>query len=148
MKILPPTVKGILSLLKNYKIKLKGKNIVVVGVGRLVGLPLSLQLLREKATLLVLNEFTKNISSFTNKADILISGVGKPNSIKGNMIKKGAVVIDAGTSQKNGKIAGDVDFKKVSQKASYITPVQGGVGPMTIVSLLENLVELNESNES
>ena len=148
LKILPPTVKGILSLLKNYKIKLKGKNIVIVGTGKLVGLPLSLQLLKEKATLLILNEFTKNISFFTNKADILISGVGKPNLIKSNMIKKGAVVIDAGTSQKNGKITGDIDFRKVSQKTSYISPVPGGVGPMTVISLFENLVELNESNES
>ena len=148
LKILPPIVKGILSLLKNYKIKLKGKNVVIVGTGRLIGLPLNLQLLKEKATLLVLNEFTKNISFFTNKADILISGVGKPNLIKSNMIKKGAVVIDAGISQRNGKVIGDVDFKEVSKKASYITPVPGGVGPMTVVSLLENLVELNKSNES
>ena len=148
LKILPPIVKGILSLLKNYKIKLKGKNVVIVGTGRLIGLPLNLQLLKEKATLLVLNEFTKNISFFTNKADILISGVGKPNLIKSNMIKKGAVVIDAGISQRNGKVIGDVDFKEVSKKASYITPVPGGVGPMTVVSLLENLVELNESNKS
>jgi len=148
LKILPPIVKGILSLLKNYKIKLKGKNVVIIGAGRLIGLPLNLQLLKEKATLLVLNEFTKNISFFTNKADILISGVGKPNLIKSNMIKKGAVVIDAGISQRNGKVIGDVDFKEVSKKASYITPVPGGVGPMTVVSLLENLVELNKSNES
>ena len=148
LKILPPIVKGILSLLKNYKIKLKGKNVVIIGTGRLIGLPLNLQLLKEKATLLVLNEFTKNISFFTNKADILISGVGKPNLIKSNMIKKGAVVIDAGISQRNGKVIGDVDFKEVSKKASYITPVPGGVGPMTVVSLLENLVELNKSNES
>jgi len=148
LKILPPIVKGILSLLKNYKIKLKGKNVVIIGAGRLIGLPLNLQLLKEKATLLVLNEFTKNISFFTNKADILISGVGKPNLIKSNMIKKGAVVIDAGISQRNGKVIGDVDFKEVSKKASYITPVPGGVGPMTVVSLLENLVELNESNKS
>jgi len=148
LKILPPIVKGILSLLKNYKIKLKGKNVVIIGTGRLIGLPLNLQLLKEKATLLVLNEFTKNISFFTNKADILISGVGKPNLIKSNMIKKGAVVIDAGISQRNGKVIGDVDFKEVSKKASYITPVPGGVGPMTVVSLLENLVELNESNKS
>jgi len=147
LKILPPTVEGILYLFKNYRIDLKGKSIVIVGAGRLVGFPLAIQLLKEKATLSVLNEFTKDISSFTKKADILISGVGKPNLIKGNIIKKGVVVIDAGTSIQKGKLVGDVDFKSVSKKASYITPVPGGVGPMTVACLLENLVKLNK-NES
>jgi len=143
LKILPPTVDGILRLLKNYKIGLIGKNVVIVGVGRLVGFPLAIKLLKEKATLSVLNEFTKDALSFTKKADILISGVGKPNLIKGNVIKKGLVVIDAGCSVKKGKLVGDVDFKSVAQKASYITPVPGGVGPMTVACLLENLVKLN-----
>ncbi len=147
LKILPPTVNGILRLLKNYRIEIKGKNIVVVGAGRLVGFPLASQLLKEKATLSVLNEWTRDASSFIKKADILISGVGKPNLIKGNMVKKDVIVIDAGSAMKNGKIVGDIDFKSVSSKASHITPVPGGVGPLTVACLLENLVKLNTKNE-
>lgn len=144
LKILPPTVEGILSLLKNYKIKLTGKDIVIIGVGRLVGFPLATQLLKEKATVSVLNEFTKDAPFFTKKADILISGVGKANLIKQNMVKKGAVIIDAGTSIKRGKLVGDVDLKSVSKKASFITPVPGGVGPLTVACLLQNLVKLSK----
>lgn len=143
LKILPPIVGGILELLRNYKIVLRGKNVVLVGAGRLVGLPLALQLLREKATVSVLNEFTKFPASFTKKADILISGVGKPNLVKGNMVKKGVVIVDAGTTMLKGKLLGDVDFKSASKKSSYITPVPGGVGPLTVACLLENLVKLN-----
>lgn len=142
LSILPPTVAGILSLLRKYHINVKGKNVVILGAGRLVGFPLATQLLREKATVSVLNEFTKDTPSFTKKADILISGVGKPNLIRGKIIKKGAIVVDAGTSFKKGKLVGDVDFKSVSQKASYITPTPGGVGPMTVAFLIENLVKL------
>jgi methylenetetrahydrofolate dehydrogenase (NADP+)/methenyltetrahydrofolate cyclohydrolase len=144
LKILPPTVKGILELLKNYKIKLKEKDIVILGVGRLVGFPLAIQLLKEKATVSVLNEFTKDTLFFTKKADILISGTGRVNLIKDKMIKKGVVVIDAGTGIKEGKLVGDVDFKSVSKKASFLTPVPGGVGPMTVACLLKNLVILNK----
>jgi len=147
LKILPPTVEGILHFFRYYKIELKGKNIVIIGAGRLVGFPLALQLLKEKATLSVLNEFTKDTPSFTKKADILISGVGKPNLIKNKMVKDKVVVIDAGTSIKNGKLTGDIDFKGVSKKASYITPVPGGVGPMTVACLLENLVKLSKKKE-
>ena len=144
LKILPPTVKGILHLLRNYKIKPKGKNVVIVGAGRLVGFPLAIQLLKEKATLSVLNEFTKDTPSFIKKADILISGVGKPNLIKSKMVKKGAVIIDAGSTMKKGKLVGDVDLKNISQKASFLAPVPGGVGPLTVACLLENLVKLND----
>jgi methylenetetrahydrofolate dehydrogenase (NADP+)/methenyltetrahydrofolate cyclohydrolase len=144
LKILPPTVNGILRLLKNYKIELKGKNIVVIGAGRLVGFPLAVQLLKEKATLSALNEFTKDAPSFTKKADILISGVGKPNLIESKMVKKGVVIIDAGSAMKKGKLVGDVDSKSVSKKINYITPVPGGVGPMTVACLLENLVRIHK----
>jgi len=144
LEILPPTVNGILQLLKDYKIVLKGKNVVIVGAGRLVGFPLATQLLKAKATLSVLNEFTKDAPFFTKKADILVSAVGKPNLIKGNVVKRGVVIIDAGSSRKNGKVVGDVDFKSVSKKASHITPVPGGVGPLTVACLLENLVKLNK----
>ncbi|MDO8424501.1 MAG: bifunctional 5,10-methylenetetrahydrofolate dehydrogenase/5,10-methenyltetrahydrofolate cyclohydrolase [bacterium] len=144
LNILPPTVGGISHLLNKYRINVKGKNTVVVGAGRLVGYPLALWLLKEKATVLVLNEFTKDASSFIRKADILVSGVGKPNLIRGDMVKSGAVVIDAGTTVEGGKLVGDVDFKSVSKKSSYITPVPGGVGPLTVACLLENLVKLNK----
>ena len=144
LEILPPTVNGILQLLKDYKIVLKGKNVVIVGAGRLVGFPLATQLLKAKATLSVLNEFTKDAPFFTKKADILVSAVGKPNLIKGNVVKRGVVIIDAGSSRKNGKVVGDVDFKSASKKASHITPVPGGVGPLTVACLLENLVKLNK----
>lgn len=141
--ILPPTVGGILYLLKHYGIEVKGKNIVILGAGRLVGFPLAVQLLREKATVSVLNEFTKGVIFFTKKADILISAVGKPNLVKGSMVKRGAVVIDAGTSLWKGKLTGDIDFKSVSKRANYITPSPGGVGPMTVACLLENLIKVS-----
>lgn len=142
--ILPPVVSAVSYLLKEYKIKIKGKNAAVVGAGRLVGKPLTNWLLQEKATVSVINETTKNTSYFSKAADILISGVGKPNLIKAHMVKKGAVVIDAGTSLQGGKLRGDVDFKNVSKKASHITPVPGGVGPVTVACLLENLIRLNK----
>ncbi len=143
LPISPPVVGAVSHLLKNYKIKIQGKNIVLVGAGKLVGLPLTLWILKEKGNLTVVNELTPDISSFTEKADILISGVGKPNLIKGKIIKKGAIVIDCGSGYKKGKLLGDVDFKSVSKKASYITPVPGGIGPLTVACLIENLIRLN-----
>ena len=143
LPILPPIVCAVSHLLKEYKINIKGKNVVLIGSGRLVGQPLSLWILREKGTLTIINEFTKNISSFTKKADVVISGVGKPNLIHGKMVKKGVVIIDCGTSSQRGKLLGDVDFKSVSKKANSITPVPGGVGPLTVACLIENLVKLN-----
>ncbi len=144
LPILPPTVSGISRLLKEYKISFKGKNIVLIGIGRLVGRPSALWLLKEKATFSVVDKFTKNISFFTKKADIIISGAAKPNLVTGKMVKRGVVVIDVGTSFEKGKrkSIGDVDFKSVSKQASYITPVPGGVGPMTVACLLENLIKL------
>ena len=115
-----------------------------MGAGRLVGFPLSLWFFREKATVSVINEFTKDISSYTKKADILVSGVGLPDIIKYGMVKNGVVIIDAGSGFKNGKIKGDVNFEGVSKKASFITPVPGGVGPLTVACLLENLIKLNK----
>jgi methylenetetrahydrofolate dehydrogenase (NADP+) / methenyltetrahydrofolate cyclohydrolase len=141
--ILPPTVQGISNLLKEYKVTLRGKNVVVVGAGRLVGYPATVWLLREKSAVIVVDKFVKNISFFTKNADIIISGTGKPNLITGKMIKKGAILIDAGTCQQGDKLIGDIDIKSVSKKASFIAPVPGGVGPMTVASLLQNLVTLN-----
>jgi len=138
--ILPPVVGAVSHLLREYKILVKKKNIVVIGAGRLVGQPVSKWLLSKKAKVLVADKFTKNISSLTKKADIIISGVGKPGLITGDMVKSGVVIIDAGTIVEGNKLKGDIDFRSVSKKASYITPVPGGVGPMTIACLLENLI--------
>jgi len=138
IEVSSPVVCGIAHILKEYKISLKGKNIVLVGKGRLVGRPLTAWLKKQKLAV-------SNIDKI-KKADIIISGVGKPNLVTGDMVKKGVVVIDAGTSFRHGKLLGDVDFKDVSKKASYITPVPGGVGPMTVACLLKNLVKLNLAN--
>jgi len=140
---LPPTVSGVSRILKEYKIKVKGKNVVVIGFGRLTGKPLAMWFIQNKATVTVLDKFAKNTFFFTQKADILVSGVGKPNLITGKIIKRGAVVIDVGTSFRRGRLVGDADFKSCSKKASYITPVPGGVGPLTVACLVENLVKLN-----
>lgn len=145
--VLPPVVCAVSKILKEYKISIKGKNIVLVGAGRLVGKPLMIWFSQEKAAVTVINKETKNLSFFTKNADIIISGVGKPNLINGKMIKKGAVVIDAGTTSESGKLRGDIDFKSVSKKASYITPVPGGVGPMTVACLIENLVILGKMSK-
>jgi len=138
--ILPPVVGAVSHFLKEYKISIKGKNIVVIGAGRLVGKPVSRWFLSKKARVLMVDKFTKNISSLTKKADIIISGVGKPGLILGDMVKNGVIVIDAGTIIEGNKLKGDIDFKSVAKKASYITPVPGGVGPLTIACLLENLI--------
>ena len=141
--VLPPIVNSISQLFRKYKIKVKGKNIVIIGAGKLVGKPLTMWFLQKKAAVSVINKFTKNIILFTQNADILILGAGKPNLIKERMIKKDAVVIDCGSSYQKRRLAGDVDFKSVSRKASYITPVPGGVGPLTVACLLQNLVKRN-----
>lgn len=138
-RILPPTVGAVLLLLQEYGITIKGKNVAIVGAGRLVGLPLAIWGMREGGTIFVANEYTQDLSLCTKKADILISGVGKPRLIKSDMVKKGAVVIDAGTSVEGGKTKGDVDFPRVAKKAGFITPVPGGVGPLTVACLLKNL---------
>jgi methylenetetrahydrofolate dehydrogenase (NADP+) / methenyltetrahydrofolate cyclohydrolase len=141
--IIPPTVGAVSWLLKTYKINLAKKKIIVVGAGKLVGKPLSVWLRKQKADFKVLDEKTKNKNFFIKKADILISGTGKPRLINGNMVKDGVVAIDFGGSKLHGKTVGDLDFNSVSKKASYITPVPGGVGPVTVACLLENLVKLN-----
>jgi methylenetetrahydrofolate dehydrogenase (NADP+)/methenyltetrahydrofolate cyclohydrolase len=143
-RCLPPVVGTVKHFLKEYKISVAKKNVVLVGAGRLVGFPLSLWLFRQKATVSVVNEFTKNAASYLREADVIISGVGKPGFIKGNMVKKNVVVIDVGISRKGKNILGDIEFVSVSKKASHITPVPGGVGPMTIACLIDNLITLNQ----
>lgn len=138
---IPATPKGILELLDHYKIELKGKNIVVVGFGQVVGMPLSLLLAQRQATVTITHDATKNLKDFTSRADILITAAGSPKLIKANMIKQGAVVIDAGISKLGKKFVGDVDFILVSRKAKYITPVPGGIGPMTVSALISNVIQ-------
>ena len=140
-KILPPTVAAIVTLLKGQS--LKEKKVVVVGAGRLVGIPASIWLLQEQAQVSIIDKKTKDKAMLFKQADIIISGVGKKDLIKGSMIKRGAVVIDAGTSVENGTASGDVDFTSVVAKAKAVTPVPGGVGPLTVSHLLRNLVILS-----
>ena len=142
--ILPPIVQAVNKILENVggrSSDISGQNVVVVGGGRLVGRPLTIWFLNKGATVSVLNENTKDISEFAKKADILISGVGKPGLINDKMIKKGAAVIDCGTAESKGKLVGDVE-PKVAKKAGLFTPVPGGVGPLVVAMVFKNLIEL------
>ena len=137
----PPTPGAILEILKHHNIELKGKNVVLMGAGTLIGKPLANLLFHQKTTVSVCNSSTKNPEEFTKKADIIISGVGKYNLITGDMIKKGAVVIDAGVCFIDGKMYGDVNFEEIKDKASLVTPTPGGVGPLTVAKLIENTIK-------
>ncbi len=147
--LLPCTVKGIIKLLLHYNISLDGQNVVIVGRGNIVGKPLALALTNRNATVTLCHSKTKDLSFYTKRADILISAVGKPNLIKGNMVKEGFIGVDVGTTRvetiENGqpvrKLKGDFDFESVSKKASYITPVPGGIGPMTVACVVGNLLK-------
>ena len=132
------TPKGIIQLLEDCGIILEGKEAVIVNHTIVLGRPLSMLLLNRNATVTVCNHKTRDLKKHTLQADILISGAGVPNLIKADMVKEGAVVVDAGISFVDGKTVGDVDFEAVKKKVSHITPVPGGVGPMTIAALLEN----------
>lgn len=142
--ILPCTVKGIIKLLEEYKIKISGENVVIVGRGNIVGHPLSLAMLNKDATVTIAHSKTKNLKDITKKADILISATGIPHLIKEDMIKENATIIDVGVAKIDGKIVGDVDFLNVSKKAKYITPNPGGVGPMTVAMIIDNLIFMYE----
>lgn len=138
---LPCTPYGIMELLKHEQVELKGKHAVVVGRSNIVGKPVALLLLREHATVTICHSRTADLGAMTRQADVLVVAVGKPNFITGDMIKPGAVVIDVGINRlPDGKLCGDVDFDSAVQVAGAITPVPGGVGPMTITMLLENTV--------
>jgi len=133
------TPSGVMMLLKEAGIELSGKNAVVLGRSDTVGKPMALLLLNESATVTVCHSKTKDIAAICRAADIIVSAVGKVNFVTADMVKEGAVVVDVGINRDaNGKLCGDVDFENVSKKASYITPVPGGVGPMTITMLLKN----------
>lgn len=136
------TPKGVMTLLKSINADLLGINAVVVGASNLVGRPMALELLLEGATVTVTHRFTKNLESFVRNADLLIVACGKPNLVPGEWVKDGAIVIDVGINRlEDGSLCGDVGFAEAEKHASYITPVPGGVGPMTVATLMENTVQ-------
>ena len=138
----PCTPRGIIRLLKAANVQIEGKRAVVVGRSNIVGLPTSKLLLNENATVSICHSHKVGLAEITREADILVVAVGKPRFITADMVKKGAVVIDVGIDHgEDGKLCGDVDFEAVKEVASVITPVPGGVGPMTICSLMENTID-------
>ena len=143
----PCTPKGILEMVNYYNIELKGKHVVVVGRSELVGKPLINLMLNNNATVTVCHSYTSNLKSITSLADILIVAIGKERMITSDMVKDGAVVIDVGINRVDGKLYGDVDFENVKDKCSYITPVPGGVGQTTVLSLYQNLLKAYRLNK-
>lgn len=138
---LPCTPAGIMEMLKYYNIEIEGKECVVIGRSNIVGKPMAMLLLQKNGTVTICHSRTKNLKEVTFRADILVAAVGIPYFVTADMVKDGAVVIDVGMDRnKEGKLCGDVDFAEVEKKASYITPVPGGVGPMTIATLMKNTV--------
>ena len=139
---IPCTPLGIIRMLEEYKIDIEGKNVVVIGRSNIVGKPTANCLLKKNATVTICHSKTKDLRNYTLNADILVSAVGKINLVTSDMVKDGAVVIDVGINRKeDGKLCGDVDFENVKEKCSFITPVPGGVGPMTIAMLMNNIIK-------
>lgn len=133
---------GVIKMLENYNIPIEGKNVVIIGRSNIVGKPLMQCLLKKNATVTICHSKTKNISEITKKADILVAALGKAKFVTKEMVKDGAVVIDVGINRdESGKLVGDVDFEEAEKIASFITPVPGGVGPMTIAMLMSNVVK-------
>ncbi len=139
--LVPATPKGIITLLKRYFVEIEGKRVVIVGRSKLVGMPLALLFNHANATVTICHSYTEDLKDITKQADILVSAVGKADFISGDMIKKDAVVVDVGINRQMGHIVGDVNFKEAMEVARLVTPVPKGVGPMTIASLLENVLE-------
>ena len=155
-RFIPCTPKGIMKIFKHYNIELSGKDIVVIGRSNIVGRPMSILVSsngeRSNGTCTICHSRTKNLEQYTRNADVVISAIGKPNYLKADMIKKGSIIIDVGINRveaendKGYKIIGDVDYNSVIDKVSFITPVPGGVGPMTIAMLVENTIEAAEQH--
>jgi len=144
-KLRPCTPRGIVTLLERYNIDAYGLNAVVVGASNIVGRPMSMELLLAGCTTTVTHRFTRDLRHHVEHADLLIVAVGKPNFIPGDWIKPGAIVIDVGINRlESGKVVGDVDFDAAAERAAYITPVPGGVGPMTVATLIENTLQACE----
>ena len=144
--VVAATPKGVLRMLKETHISLEGKNALVIGRSVIVGKPTSMLLLKENCTVTTAHSHTKNLKEICQRADVVVAACGQPKMIKKDWIKKGAVVIDVGTTRVNGKLYGDVDFDEVSEVASFITPVPGGVGPMTVAMLMKNTVAAAEKH--
>lgn len=138
---LPCTPAGVMELLRYYNIEVEGKNCVVIGRSNIVGKPMAMLLLHKNGTVTVCHSKTKNVKEICADADILVAAVGKADFVTADMVKEGAVVIDVGMNRKDGKLCGDVKFDEVSEKTSFITPVPGGVGPMTIGMLMKNTLK-------
>ncbi len=143
--MIPPTPGAVLAILEYLQVDVAGKNITLVGTGQLVGKPLSIALIHTKASVTTCNEHTVDVVEKCRAADIIVTGVGKPNLITKDMVKPGAIVIDTGVSFVNGKITGDVAYDDVSTVASAVTPTPGGVGPLTVIKLLENVIVCAET---
>ncbi len=142
---LPCTPAGVMEMLKYYQISVEGKNCVVIGRSNIVGKPMAMLLLHENGTVVMTHSRTQKLAELTKNADILVAAVGKAKFVTAGMVKDGAVVIDVGMNRdENGKLCGDVDFNSVAEKCSYITPVPGGVGPMTIAMLMQNTLKAYE----
>ena len=138
-EFLPCTPAGVMEMLRSYQIPVEGKECVVIGRSNIVGKPMGMLLLHENGTVTICHSRTKNLAEVCRRADILVAAVGIPKFVKADMVKEGAVVIDVGMDRdENGKLCGDVDFEAVKDKCSFITPVPGGVGPMTIAMLMQN----------
>ncbi len=138
---LPCTPAGVMQLLEEYDIDPNGKNCVVIGRSNIVGKPMAMLLLHKNGTVTICHSCTKNLKEVCAQADILVAAVGKADFVTADMVKEGAVVIDVGMNRKDGKLCGDVAFDEVNEKASYLTPVPGGVGPMTITMLMKNTLK-------
>jgi methylenetetrahydrofolate dehydrogenase (NADP+)/methenyltetrahydrofolate cyclohydrolase len=137
----PPTPKGITTLLEEYDVELEGRVVALVGMGRLVGRPLSQMLLNDRSTVLCLNKYTPDVAEQTRRADIIVAGAGVPELVTKEHVAPDTVVIDTGIHRKDGDLVGDVAFEEVSEVARLITPVPGGVGPLTVVGLLDNTAQ-------
>jgi len=142
--IVPATPKGVMTMLKSAGIDLVGQEAFVIGCSNIAGKPIAMLLLEEKATVTIAHSKTRDLKKHAKEADIIVAAAGVPNLVTPDMVKEGVVVIDVGINRVEGKLIGDVDFEGLKDKASYITPVPGGVGPMTIASLLENTLECFE----
>lgn len=142
--ILPATPKGIMTMLHSKNIEIKGKDAIIIGRSNIVGKPIAMLLMKEHATVQIAHSRTHNLKEKCLNADIIVAAVGRANTVTADMVKEGAVVIDVGVNRVEDKLVGDCDFENIKEKASYITPVPGGVGPMTITSLLQNTLECFE----
>ena len=140
--------KGIIRILDEYNVNLEGMNALVIGRSNIVGKPVAQLLLQRNATVTTAHSKTKNIEFYTKNADLIVCAIGKPKFLKGDMVKDGVVIIDVGISKVEGKLCGDVDFETVYPKAALITPVPGGVGPMTVAMLIQNTLNLAQEKQN